>query len=90
MPGLRLTVVDAGPLRPDKNKLVAFAAAEAVVVPTTVGIIEHPRHGLILWDTGINDVVADPERGEAYWGPGESATRSVPTPSCPSMLSMHS
>jgi N-acyl homoserine lactone hydrolase len=70
MPGLRLTAVDAGPLRPDKNKLVAFAAAEAVVVPTTVGIIEHPRHGLILWDTGINDVVADPERGEAYWGPG--------------------
>jgi N-acyl homoserine lactone hydrolase len=66
--GLRLTVVDAGPLRPDKNKLVAFAPGGPVSVPTTVGIIEHPKHGLILWDTGINDIVADPERGEAYWG----------------------
>ncbi len=70
MTGLRLTVVDAGPLNPDKNKLVAFASAGTVSVPTTVGIIEHPQHGLILWDTGINDAVADPDRGEAYWGPG--------------------
>jgi N-acyl homoserine lactone hydrolase len=70
MTGLRLTVANAGPLNPDKNKLVAFASAGTVSVPTTVGIIEHPRHGLILWDTGINDAVADPDRGEAYWGPG--------------------
>ena len=70
MTGLRLTVVNAGPLNPDKNKLVAFASAGTVSVPTTVGIIEHPQHGLILWDTGINDAVADPDRGEAYWGPG--------------------
>jgi N-acyl homoserine lactone hydrolase len=70
MTGLRLTVVDAGPLNPDKNKLVAFASAGTISVPTTVGIIEHPQHGLILWDTGINDAVADPDRGEAYWGPG--------------------
>lgn len=61
MAGLRLTVVDAGPLRPDKNKLVAFASGGPVSVPTTVGIIEHPKHGLILWDTGINDIVADPD-----------------------------
>ena len=47
MAGLRLTVVDAGPLSPDKNKLVAFAPG-TVSVPTTVGIIEHPKHGLIL------------------------------------------
>ena len=70
MTGLSLTVVNAGPLNPDKNKLIAFASAGTVAVPTTVGIIEHPRHGLILWDTGINDAVADPDRGEAYWGPG--------------------
>ena len=69
MAGLRLTAVDAGPLRPDKNKLVAFAAG-TVAIPTTVGIIEHPKGGLVLWDTGINDAVADPDRGEAYWGPG--------------------
>lgn len=69
MAGLRLTVVNVGPLRPDKSKLVAFAPG-VVEVPTTAGIIEHPKHGLILWDTGINDAVADPERGEAYWGAG--------------------
>ena len=46
--GLRLTVVDAGPLSPDKNKLAAFASG-TVSLPTTVGIIEHPKHGLIMW-----------------------------------------
>lgn len=69
MKGLRLTVVNAGPLNPDKNKLVAFAPGK-VEVPTTVGIIEHPKHGLVLWDTGINHAVADPERRDAYWGAG--------------------
>ena len=69
MAGPRLTVVDAGPLNPDKSKLVAFAAG-TVSVPTTVGIIQHPKHGLILWDTGINEAAADPDRVEAYWGPG--------------------
>jgi hypothetical protein len=33
------------------------------------GIIEHPEHGLVLWDTGVNHLVADPEEGEKYWGP---------------------
>ncbi|MGH7051519.1 MAG: N-acyl homoserine lactonase family protein [Acetobacteraceae bacterium] len=65
----RLTVLDAGPLEPDRNKLVAFASGRAPV-PTTVGVIEHPAHGLVLWDTGINHLVADPERGDGYWGPG--------------------
>jgi N-acyl homoserine lactone hydrolase len=69
MAGLRVTAIDAGPLNPDKNKLVAFAPG-TVAVPTTVGIIEHPKHGLILWDTGINHAVADPERADAYWGAG--------------------
>jgi glyoxylase-like metal-dependent hydrolase (beta-lactamase superfamily II) len=49
--------------------LVALTSG-VVKVPTTVGIIEHPKHGLILWDTGINGIVADPERGDEYWGPG--------------------
>ncbi|WP_165943449.1 N-acyl homoserine lactonase family protein [Roseicella aquatilis] len=69
MSKLRLTVLDAGPLNPDKNKLVAFAPGR-VAVPTTVGVIEHPRHGVVLWDTGISPVVADPDRGDAYWGAG--------------------
>ena len=69
MPGLRLTAVNAGPISCAKSNLVAFAPG-TIEAPTTVGIIEHPRHGLILWDTGMNDAVADPERGEAYWGPG--------------------
>jgi N-acyl homoserine lactone hydrolase len=69
MSGLRLTVVDAGPLTLDKGKLVSFAAG-TISVPTTVGIIEHPKHGLILWDTGINHAVADPEEATKYWGAG--------------------
>jgi len=69
MSGLRLTVVDGGPCRLEKSKIVAFAP-ETVSIPTTIGIIEHPKHGLVLWDTGVNHVIADPEEGEKYWGPG--------------------
>jgi N-acyl homoserine lactone hydrolase len=69
MAGMRLTVVDCGPLNPEANKLVAFAPGKVAVV-TTVGIIEHPKHGLVLWDTGINDAAADPDRCEAHWGRG--------------------
>ncbi len=69
MSNLRLTAIDAGPINCEKSKLVAFAPG-MVEAPTTVGIIEHPKHGLILWDTGMNDAVADPDRGDAYWGAG--------------------
>ena len=31
----------------EKNKIVAFAP-ETVSIPTTIGIIEHPKHGLVL------------------------------------------
>ena len=44
MAGIRLTVVDCGPLNPEANMLVAFAPGKVAVV-TTVGIIEHPKHG---------------------------------------------
>ena len=64
-----MTAVNVGPLSAATKLLVAFAEGN-VDVPTTAAIIEHPRHGLILWDTGINDAVADPERGDAYWGAG--------------------
>jgi N-acyl homoserine lactone hydrolase len=69
MPGLRLTIVNAGPISCARANLVAFAPGN-VDAPTTVGIIEHPKHGLVLWDTGVNDAVADPERADAYWGAG--------------------
>lgn len=69
MSTLRMKVVDAGPLSLEKNKLVAFAPGN-IDVPTTVAIFEHPKHGVILWDTGINDAVADPDRRADYWGAG--------------------
>jgi glyoxylase-like metal-dependent hydrolase (beta-lactamase superfamily II) len=67
-----MTVVDAGPLTLEKAKLVAFAEGQ-VSVPTTVAIFQHPAHGVILWDTGCNDAVADPDRAESYWGIGIKA-----------------
>lgn len=70
MAGLRFTAVNAGPLTAcARANLVAFAPGNVDAV-TTVGIIEHPKHGLVLWDTGINDAVCDPQTADAYWGPG--------------------
>jgi len=67
--GPKMCVVDCGPLTVEKAKLVTFAEG-TVTVPTTVAIFQHPHHGVILWDTGCNDAVSDPEKAEAYWGPG--------------------
>lgn len=64
-----MTVVDCGPLTLEKSKLVAFAEG-MVTIPTTVAIFQHPQHGVILWDTGCNDAVADPDRADEYWGAG--------------------
>jgi N-acyl homoserine lactone hydrolase len=69
MGGLRLTAVDAGPFKLEKSKLVPFAEG-VISIPTTVGIIEHPKHGLVLWDTGVNHALADPEAGAKHWAPG--------------------
>ncbi len=69
MPGLRFTAMNVGPISCAKANLVAFAPG-TVDAPTTSAIIEHPKHGLVLWDTGVNDAVADPERADAYWGAG--------------------
>jgi N-acyl homoserine lactone hydrolase len=66
---ITLSIVDCGPLNLEKNKLVAFGKG-MLSIPTVVGIIHHSKHGLILWDTGINHIVADPEAAEAYWGAG--------------------
>lgn len=66
---LQMTVVDAGPLTCPKNTLAAFATGE-ITIPSTVAVFQHPKYGVVLWDSGINDAVSDPERAEAYWGPG--------------------
>ncbi|WP_078429400.1 N-acyl homoserine lactonase family protein [Alkalihalobacterium alkalinitrilicum] len=67
--GLRVTAVDCGPLNIDKGILMTGASGK-IDVASSVYIIEHPRKGLILFDTGINYNVADPEAAERYWGPG--------------------
>lgn len=69
MSALKMTAFNVGPLDCAKALLVALAEGK-VQGPTTAALIEHPRHGLVVWDTGINEAVADPERGDAYWGPG--------------------
>ncbi|BCJ85609.1 N-acyl homoserine lactonase family protein [Effusibacillus dendaii] len=67
--GLKVTVVDCGPLNIDKGVLMTGATGK-ITVPSSVYIIEHPQKGLILYDTGVNYQVADPEAAEKYWGPG--------------------
>ncbi|MCL6452620.1 MAG: N-acyl homoserine lactonase family protein [Alicyclobacillus sp.] len=67
--GLRVTAVNCGPLTLDKGVLMTGTSG-TITIPTAAYIIEHPRHGLMLFDTGINYRVADPEDAEVYWGPG--------------------
>lgn len=66
---LRVTTVDAGPFTMPRGDLM-YGAEGMITVPSTVAVIEHATHGLILFDTGVNHHVADPEAAEAYWGPG--------------------
>jgi CRP-like cAMP-binding protein len=69
MGGLQLTAVDAGPFRLERSKLVPFAQG-MVSIPTTVGIIQHPKHGLVLWDTGVNHY----RRGDILFKKDDAAT----------------
>lgn len=64
---MRMSAMNVGPLRCDKNLLVAFASGQ-VDIPTTAAVVEHHKHGIVLWDTGINDAIADPDRADDYWG----------------------
>ena len=70
MANLNLKVVNAGPATDVAKAVMVTFAQGSVDLPTTVGIIEHPKHGIILWDTGVNDAVADPKTAEQHWGPG--------------------
>ncbi len=42
--------------------------ARHVEAPTTAAVFEHPQHGVVLWDTGVAEEMADPERADDYWG----------------------
>ncbi|HEY8457623.1 MAG TPA: N-acyl homoserine lactonase family protein [Actinopolymorphaceae bacterium] len=66
---VRLTVFDAGTFTMSKADLM-YGGSGMITIPSTVAVIEHAHHGLILFDTGINYRVADPDSGEDYWGPG--------------------
>ncbi|MFJ6754119.1 MULTISPECIES: N-acyl homoserine lactonase family protein [unclassified Streptomyces] len=66
---LRVTMVNAGPFTMPKGDLL-YGAGGMVTVPSTVAVMEHATHGVVLFDTGINHRVADPEAAEAHWGPG--------------------
>ncbi|MET9341538.1 N-acyl homoserine lactonase family protein [Nonomuraea sp. NPDC003804] len=68
-PKLRLTTVNAGTFTMPKEGLM-YGASGTVTVPSTVVVVEHSTHGLVLFDTGVNHHVADPEAAETYWGPG--------------------
>jgi N-acyl homoserine lactone hydrolase len=64
---MRMSAMNVGPLSCDKNMLVAFASGR-VEIPTTAAVIEHPKHGIVVWDTGVNEAIADPDRADEYWG----------------------
>src|ERR1700741_3977100 len=67
MTDLRMSAMNVGPLSVDANLLVAFAPGR-LEIPTTAAVIVHANHGVVLWDTGINGMVADPDQRDAYWG----------------------
>ena len=66
---VRLTVVDAGPLAVDRSDLMQGESG-SLTVPSTVVVIDHSQYGLVLFDTGINHRVADPDQAAEHWGPG--------------------
>jgi N-acyl homoserine lactone hydrolase len=72
MTSLQMCAMNVGPLSVDANVLVAFAP-DHLEIPTTAALIVHPIHGIVLWDTGLNDAVADPDRRDLYWGAGVAA-----------------
>lgn len=69
MTGLRFTAVDVAPLRVPEGFLHALAAGE-IATPTAAFIIEHPKHGLIVYDTGMHPAISDPEASVAHFGQG--------------------
>jgi hypothetical protein len=57
MTGLRMSVMNVGPLSVDATSW-SHSRQE---IPTTAAVILHPTHGVVLWDTGINGAVGEPD-----------------------------
>ena len=68
-PRVQITVLDAGPFTIDRSGLM-HGASGSITVPSTVVLIEHGRHGLILFDTGVNHRIADADHAASHWGAG--------------------
>ena len=66
---IRLTAFDAGPFSLDRSNLMIWLSGP-VTVPSTVVVIEHEQRGIVVFDTGVNHRVADPELAAEQWGPG--------------------
>ena len=75
---VRLTVCDAGPFTLDRSDLMVGARGP-LTVPSTVVVIEHPSHGLVLFDTG--STTASPTV-RALTSPGGRACVSVTGQRC--------
>lgn len=69
MSGPKMTAVTTGTFTLEKSKLMMFAPG-TVTIPILCGIFQHPKHGVILWDTGCWEDVAEPDGPNHYWGEG--------------------
>lgn len=69
--GLRLTAVTTGMLTLDKG-LLTMLQSGTIKAPVPVYIAEHPRKGLILFDTGVSHRCADDP--DKHWAPGLAKT----------------
>lgn len=69
MSGLRFTTVDTGPLRLPRGFMLSLAEG-TIEIPTASFIIEHPRQGLVVFDTGLHHSISDPEAAERHFGHG--------------------
>lgn len=77
-PRVRLTVCDAGPFTLDRSDLMVGATGP-LTVPSTVVVIEHPSHGLVLFDRG--STIASPTT-RAVTSSGVPASGSVRAQPC--------
>ena len=70
VPGLKMWQVSSGVLELDKGWLTAMSGTGTkITVPVPMMIIQHPKHGVIVFDTGVNVATADGKCAE-YWGAG--------------------
>lgn len=68
--GLKMWQMNSGVLELDKGWLTAMSGVGTkITIPVTMVVIHHPRHGVVLFDTGNNVAVSDGKCAE-YWGSG--------------------